>query len=55
MKPDMKIDRYETERSHITFWSSLSECLHVQKLYEIHNGVDFISVFLIDLKFQYPI
>ena len=52
MKPDMKIDRYETERSHISFWSSLSECLHVQKWYEIHNGVDFISVFLTDLKFS---
>ena len=52
MKPDMKIDRYETEKSHIAFWSSLSECLHVQKWYEIHNGVDFISVFLTDLKFS---
>ena len=55
MKPDMKIDRYETEKSHIAFWSSLSECLYVQKCYEIHNGVDFISVFLTDLKFQHPI
>ena len=52
MKPDMKIDRYETERNHIAFCSSLSECLHVQKWYEIHNGVDFISVFLTDLKFS---
>ena len=28
---DMRIDRYETEKSHIAFWSSLFECLHVQK------------------------
>ena len=48
----MKIDRYETEKSHIAFWSSLSECLHVQKWYEIHNGVDLISVILTDLKFN---
>ena len=54
-EPDMKIDQYETEKSHIAFWSSLSECLYVQKCYEIHNGVDFISVFLTDLKFQHPI
>ena len=46
MKPDMKIDRYKTEKSHIVFWSSLSKCLHVQKWYEIHIGVDFISVVL---------
>ena len=45
MKPDMKIDQYETEKSHIVFWSSLYECLHVQKCYQIHNGLDFISVF----------
>ena len=31
MKPDMKIDRYETEKSHTAFWSSLSKLLHVQK------------------------
>ena len=54
-EPDMKIDQYETEKSHIAFWSSLSECLHVQKWYEIHNGVDLISVFLTDLKFQHTI
>ena len=29
--PDMNNDRYETEKSHIAFWSSLSKCLHVQK------------------------
>ena len=29
MKPDMKIDWYETEKSHVVFWSSLSKCLHV--------------------------
>ena len=52
MKPDMKIDRYETEKSHIAFWSSLPECLSVQKWYEIHIGVDFISVILTDLKFN---
>ena len=45
-KPDMKIDRYETEKSHIGFWSSLSVGLHVQKWYKIHIGVDFISVIL---------
>ena len=32
-----------------------SECLHVQKCYEIHNGVDFISVFWPIMKFQHPI
>ena len=31
MKTDMKIDRYETEKSHIAFWSSLFERLDVQK------------------------
>ena len=55
MKPGMEINRYETEKSHIAFWSSLSECLHVLKWCEIHNGVDFISVFLTDLKFPHPI
>ena len=57
MKPDMKIDRYETEKSNIAFWSNLSECLHVQKWYEIHKGVDFISVNfdLADLKLNPPI
>ena len=44
--------RYETEKSHIAFWSSLSECLHIQKWYQIHIGVDFISVILTDLKFN---
>ena len=48
----IKIDRYETEKSHIAFWSSLSQCLHVQKWYEIHIGEDFISVILTDLKFN---
>ena len=52
IKPDVKIDRYETEKSHIAFWSSLSECLHIQKWYQIHIGVDFISVILTDLKFN---
>ena len=52
MKPNIKIDRYESEKSQIVFWSSLSECLHVQKCYEIDNGVDFISVILTDLKFN---
>ena len=51
MKPDMKIDRYEVEKSHIAFWSSLSS-FHVQKRYEIHLGVDFILVILTDLKFN---
>ena len=52
MKPDMRIDRYKTEKSHIVFWSSLSKCLHVQKWYEIHIGVEFISVILTDLRFN---
>ena len=25
IKPGMKIDRYETEKSHIALWSNLSE------------------------------
>ena len=29
MKSGMKIDRYETEKSHIALWSNLSKCLHV--------------------------
>ena len=29
MKPDMKIDQYETEKNHIVFWSDLSKCLRV--------------------------
>ena len=52
MNPDMKIERYEAEKSHIAFWSSLCKCLEVQKWYEIHIGVDFISVILTDLKFS---
>ena len=31
MNPDMKIERYEAEKSHIAFWSSLCKCLEVQK------------------------
>ena len=27
VKPGMKIDRYETEKSH-ALWSNLSKCLH---------------------------
>ena len=37
IKPDMKIDRYETEESHIAFWSSLSKCLMFR------NDMKFIS------------
>ena len=51
MKPDMKIDRYEIEKSY-RLLSSLSECLHVQKCYETYIGVDFISVILTNLKFN---
>ena len=29
MEPGMKIDLYETEKSHIALWSNLSKCLHV--------------------------
>ena len=29
MKPGRTIDLYETEKSHIAFWSNLSKCLHV--------------------------
>ena len=29
MKPAMKIERYETEKSHIAFCSSLTKCLHI--------------------------
>ena len=28
IKPGMKIDRCETEKSHIALWSNLSEYLH---------------------------
>ena len=52
IKTDMKIDWYETEKSHIAFLSSLSKCLHALKWYEIHIGVDFISVILTELKFN---
>ena len=51
LKSDMKIDRYETEKSH-RLQVGLSKCSHVQKWYEIHIGVDFISVILTDLKFN---
>ena len=40
----MKINQYETEKSHIALWSNLSKLLHVKKWYKIHIGVDFISV-----------
>ena len=51
LKPDMKIDRYETEKS---LSPSGQVYLSVQKWYEIHKGVDFISVNfdLTDLKFN---
>ena len=29
IKPGMKIDRYETEKSHIVLWSNLFKCLRV--------------------------
>ena len=31
MKPNMKIDRYETEKSHIAWQLGLSNCLHVSR------------------------
>ena len=53
-EPDMKIDQYETEKSHIAFWSSLSECLHVQKWYEIHDRVEFVSFFFEQSEISTP-
>ena len=29
LKPDMKIDQYDTEKSYIAFWSNLSKRLRV--------------------------
>ena len=29
MKPAMKIERYETEKSHIALFSRLTKCLHI--------------------------
>ena len=52
MKPDMKIDRDEIEKSRIVLLSSLSKSLHVSKWYEIHIAVDFTSLFLTDIKFH---
>ena len=52
MKPDMKTDRDEIEKSRIALLSSLFESLHVSKWYEIHIAVDFTSLFLTDVKFQ---
>ena len=43
IKPGMKIDRYETEKSHIALWSNLSEYLYffyVWKLYKIQIDID---------------
>ena len=52
MKPDMKIDQYETRKSHIAFRLKLSKCLHVQKQFEIPIGVDFTLVILTDVNFK---
>ena len=38
IKPGMKIDRYETEKSHIALWSNLSKSLQVSRFY---IGIDF--------------
>ena len=45
----MKINQYETEKSHIALWLNLSKLLHVKKWYKIHIGVDFISVSISNL------
>ena len=29
IKPGIKVDRHETEKSQIALWSNLSKCLHI--------------------------